>query len=165
MTNADLRDDPGPLLAAVHLFGVTSRDESAGSVRPSTDDERRNVLIRQLGNVPGGVIGLEASGEVTPDDYRDVMVPVLTAAMERGGDVRLLYVLTDDTKFTAGAAFADAKLGLKHLRGWERIAVVTDEDWLENSIKAFGWMMPGEVKVFDDDEVDEAKAWLTRPSD
>jgi hypothetical protein len=45
--------------------------------------------------------------------------------------------------------------------GWERIAVVTDADWIENCIKAFGWMMPGEVKVFDDDEVDEAKRWLT----
>jgi hypothetical protein len=121
-------------------------------------------MIRQLDDMPDGVIGLEAGGEVTAVDYRDVMVPLLTEALERGG-VRLLYVLPEHTKFTPGAAFADAKLGLGHLRGWERIAVVSDADWLENSIKAFGWMMPGEVKVFDDDEIDEAKAWLARPSD
>ena len=42
---------------------------------------------------------------------------------------------------------------------------MTDADWLENSIKALGWMMPGEIKVFDDDEADEAKAWLVRPDD
>jgi hypothetical protein len=118
-------------------------------------------MIKQLDDMPDGVIGFEAHGEVTGDDYRDVMVPVVTAAMERGG-VRLLYVLAEHTTFTAGAAFADAKLGIAHLKGWERIAVVSDADWLENSIKAFGWMMPGEVKVFDDDEVEEAKAWLTR---
>jgi hypothetical protein len=121
-------------------------------------------MIKQLDGMPDGVIGLEASGEVTSDDYRDVMVPAMTAALERGG-VRLLYVLAEHTKFTAGAAFADAKLGLGHLKGWEKIAVVTDADWLENSIKAFGWMMPGEVKVFDDDELDEAKAWLVEPTD
>jgi hypothetical protein len=119
-------------------------------------------MIRQLDGMPDGVIGMEASGEVSAEDYRDVMVPTLAEALERGR-VRLLYVMAEDTKFTPGAAFADAKLGLSHLRGWERIAVVSDEDWLENTIKAFGWMMPGEVKVFDDDEVDEAKAWLTRP--
>jgi hypothetical protein len=118
-------------------------------------------MIRRLENMPDGVIGLEASGEVSGDDYRDVMVPALNGALESGG-VRLLYVVAEDTKFTAGAAFQDAKLGLGHLKGWERVAVVTDEDWLENSIKAFGWLMPGEVKVFDDDEVDEATAWLTR---
>ena len=121
-------------------------------------------MIRRLDDMPDGVIGLEASGEVSADDYRDVMVPSLTSALESGG-VRLLYVVAEHTKFTAGAAFADAKLGLGHLKGWERIAVVTDEDWLENSIKAFGWMMPGEVKVFDDDEIEEATAWLTRTRD
>jgi len=121
-------------------------------------------MIRRLDDMPDGVIGLEASGEVSADDYRDVMGPSLTSALESGG-VRLLYVVAEHTKFTAGAAFADAKLGLGHLKGWERIAVVTDEDWLENSIKAFGWMMPGEVKVFDDDEVEEATAWLTRTRD
>jgi hypothetical protein len=109
--------------------------------------------------MPDGVIGFEAGGEVTADDYRDVMVPALAEATERGG-VRLLYVLAEHTTFTAGAAFADARLGLGHFRSWERIAVVSDADWLENSIKAFGWMMPGEVKVFDDDEVDEATEWL-----
>ncbi|MBO0845095.1 MAG: STAS/SEC14 domain-containing protein [Nocardioides sp.] len=119
-------------------------------------------MIKQLDDMPDGVIGLEASGEVTADDYRDVMVPVVTAAMEQGG-VRLLYVMAEHAKFSPGAAFADAKLGISHLRGWEKVAVVSDADWLENSIKAFGWMMPGEVKVFDDDEVDEAKARLVQP--
>ena len=120
-------------------------------------------MIERLDDVPDGVIGLRASGEITADDYRDVMGPVLDAALERGG-VRLLYVLDEHTKFSPGALFADLKFGAGHLKGWERLAVVSDADWLENSIKAFGWMMPGEVKVFDDDEVDDAKAWLTRPS-
>jgi hypothetical protein len=30
---------------------------------------------------------------------------------------------------------------------------------------AFGWLMPGEVKVFETDELDEAKEWLVRPDD
>ena len=121
-------------------------------------------MIKQLEHLPDGVIGLEASGEVTADDYRDVMVPVLTTALERGG-VRLLYVLHEHTKFSGGALFADARFGVGHLTGWDRLAVVSDADWLEKSIKAFGWMMPGEIKMFDDDEIDKAKAWLTRPGE
>jgi len=121
-------------------------------------------MIKQLDGMPDGVIGFEAGGQVTADDYRDVMTPALTAALERGA-ARVLYVLDEHTTFTAGAAFADARLGLGHLRGWERIAVVSDADWLEHSMKAFGWMFPGEVRVFDDDEVDEATRWLTRPDD
>ena len=117
-------------------------------------------MIKILDDMPDGVIGLAAQDRVTAEDYRDVVTPVLTAAL-KGGGVRLLYVLAEHTTFTPGATFADAKLGLGHLKGWEKIAVVSDADWLENSIKAFGWMMPGEVKVFDNDEVDDAKRWLT----
>lgn len=121
-------------------------------------------MIQPLDGLPEGVIGLRASDEVTVDDYRDVMVPVLEEALARGG-VRLLYVLDEHATFSPGALFADAKFGVGHLKGWERLAVVSDADWLENMIKAFGWMMPGDVKVFDDDEIDDAKAWLSMPLD
>lgn len=121
-------------------------------------------MIKTMEDLPVGVIGLRASGEVTADDYRNVMVPVLEEALARGG-VRLLYVLDGHTTFRPGALFADAKLALKHFKGWERLAVVSDADWLENSIKAFGWMMPGDVQVFDDDEIDKAVSWLTRPTE
>lgn len=120
-------------------------------------------VITTIDNLPAGVIGLRASGEVTADDYRDVMVPLLDEALKQGG-VRLLYVLDEHTEFSPGALFADAKFGVSHLKGWERLAVVSDADWLENSIKAFGWMMPGEIRVFDDDDIDEATAWLAEPS-
>ena len=46
-------------------------------------------MIEPLDGLPEGVIGLRASDEVTVDDYRDVMVPVLEEALARGG-VRLL---------------------------------------------------------------------------
>jgi hypothetical protein len=45
------------------------------------------------------------------------------------------------------------------------LAIVSDADWLENAVKAFGWMMPGEVKVFEPDDVDDAKAWLVSTVD
>ena len=116
-------------------------------------------MLKIIEDMPTGTIGFEASGKVTDDDYRDVLAPAVKTAAEAGG-VRLLYVLADGTSYSPGAVWADSKLWAGNLRGWERVAVVSDADWLENAIKAFGWMMPGEVRVFDDDEVADAKAWL-----
>jgi hypothetical protein len=45
------------------------------------------------------------------------------------------------------------------------VAIVPDADWLENDIKAFGWLVPGEVKIFETDDVDEAKEWPARSDD
>ena len=117
-------------------------------------------MIRVIENMPVGTIGVEAAGKVTEDDYRNVLVPAVSAALERG-DVRLLYVLGKDfDSYSAGALWADTKMVAGNRKAWKKVAIVSDADWLENSIKAFGWLMPGEVKVFETDEVHDAKEWL-----
>jgi hypothetical protein len=113
--------------------------------------------------MPAGTLGFEASGTVTAEDYETVLVPALAAAAD-AGPIRLLYLLGDDLEsYSAGALWSDTRLWADHRGSWERVAVVTDVDWVEKAVKAFGWMMPGEVRVFDDDEVDEAKLWLVTP--
>ena len=122
-------------------------------------------MIKIMEDMPAGTIGFEASGKVTDEDYETVLAPAVRAALEHGG-VRMLYVVPDGTEYSPGAMWADTKLWAGNMRGWERVAIVSDADWLENAIKMFGWMMPGEIKVFDDDdEVPEAKAWLVRDTD
>jgi hypothetical protein len=117
-------------------------------------------VIKIIQDMPVGTIGLEAVGKVTDEDYRNVLIPAISSAVERN-DVRLLYVLGDDfDAYSPGAVWADTKLWAGHLRAWKRVAIVSDADWLENGIKAFGWLMPGEVKVFETDDVDDAKEWL-----
>jgi hypothetical protein len=122
-------------------------------------------VIKQISNMPIGTIGFEATGKVSQDDYEAVLVPAVQAAME-AGRVRILYVLGDDFEsYAPGAMWADTKLWAGNLKGWEKIAIATDIDWIENAIKAFRWMMPGKVRLFDDDEVDEAQLWLAREED
>jgi hypothetical protein len=121
-------------------------------------------MITVIEDLPPGTIGFRASGKVSEEDYDAVLAPAVKAALE-AGRVRLLYVLADETSYSAGAMWADTKLWAGNLRGWDRVAVVSDADWLENAVKAFGWMMPGEVKVFDDDDEDEARAWLAGRDD
>jgi hypothetical protein len=116
-------------------------------------------MIETITRMPVGTIGLRASGTVTEEDYREVLVPAITAAAEHGG-IRLMYVLDDDASYRPGAVWADARLWFENLKGWERVAVVSDADWLENAVRAFGWLMPGEVKVFESDDVRDAKQWL-----
>jgi hypothetical protein len=115
-------------------------------------------MLKRIENLPDGVVGVEASGEVTADDYRTVLIPLVDGARAKG-KIRLLYVYSD-VGISAGAAWQDAKLGIENWTAFERIAVVTDKDWIENSIKAMGWIMPGEVQVFDDDDRDDAVTWL-----
>jgi SpoIIAA-like len=52
----------------------------------------------------------------------------------------------------AGALWEDVKaageIGLKHRSAWGRMALVTDKDWIRHGVSAFGWLSPGELRVF-----------------
>jgi SpoIIAA-like len=50
--------------------------------------------------------------------------------------------------------------GLTHLSKWECTALVSDADWARHAISLFGWLVPGDVRVFPLAELEEAKAWL-----
>jgi hypothetical protein len=116
-------------------------------------------MLRPLPDLPSGVLGFEAVGEVHSDDYRDVLRPAIDSAAASGG-VRLVYVLGPEFDgYSAGAAWQDTELGLSHVSAFERIAVVTDVGWVEHLVNGFGWMVPGELRRFALADRDEAVRW------
>ena len=52
----------------------------------------------------------------------------------------------------------DAKLRLKDPKTWERSPSSATRTGSAHVVKAFGWMIPGEVRAFHLDELDAAKA-------
>jgi hypothetical protein len=119
-------------------------------------------MIELIEGLPDGVVGLEAVGEVTAEDYEDVAMPAIDSARQRREKLRLLCVLGERfSGYTAGAMWDDTKLGLRHPFSWERIAVVTDAEHYRALIKGFGWLIPGDVRLFANDELGSAKAWVS----
>lgn len=119
-------------------------------------------MIEVLPGMPEGVVAVEAVGEVSSDDYKETLIPAVESALESNERIRLLYILGERFDgISAGAAWEDTKLGLGHVRGWERMALVTDVDWIAHAIKAVGWAIPGELRVFPTAEREAAEAWVT----
>lgn len=109
----------------------------------------------------GDMLEIRASGRVTEHDYETVLIPAIERSLAGGGPVRLLYQVGPGFEgYSAGAIWADARLGMRHWRGFDRVAVVTDSDAIELAVTMFGFAMPCPVRTFELDEVEEARAWL-----
>ena len=54
----------------------------------------------------------------------------------------------------------DAKIGIKHLLAWEKIALVQYYEIINAFAKFFGHLMSCELYVFKNAELDEAKKWI-----
>ena len=79
----------------------------------------------------------------------------------KSAKIRLLYLLGDDFEnYEPGAMWEDAKMGLQHYSAWEKVAIITDVGWVRNMSKIIGYLIPGKVKVFNNNELEEAKQWV-----
>lgn len=125
-------------------------------------------MIEQISGMPPGALGFRASGQVTAKDYERVLVPDVEAAFALNRKLRLLYhVGPDFTGFDPGAMWEDAMLGFRHFSGWDRVALVTDVQWLRVAALAMGFAVPAQFKLFHNIEFDEATTWISeaRPAD
>lgn len=117
-------------------------------------------MIRLLNDMPPGVLGLEAIDDVEREDYENVLVPAVEAAIAEHGKVRLVYVLGREfDEYEGGAIWEDAKLGSRHPASFERIALVTDASWAGPALKVFSVLWPGQARAFALAELEAAKRW------
>ena len=117
-------------------------------------------MIRLLGDMPVGVLGLEAVDDVEKEDYRDVILPAVEAAIAQNGKVRLVYVLGHEfDDYEGEAVWEDLKLGAHHPTSFERIAIVTDARWVGPAVKVFSLLLPGQSRAFPLAQLESAKRW------
>ena len=118
-------------------------------------------MLRQMNDMPAGTIGFEAIGEVEDDDWEEAVEPVLRREIAAGGKLRLLYLIGPEAREVEGDAMkADTGFRARHAGSFERVAVVTDENWMKPALRALSFLMPGSARAFPVHELPAAKTWL-----
>ena len=118
-------------------------------------------MLRRMQDMPVGTIGFEAIDEVEDDDWEDTVEPVLRREMADGKKIRLLYLLGAEARDVEGdAVTADTGFRARHATSFERVAVVSDEDWMRPAVRALSALLPGKAKAFRVHDLAAAKAWL-----
>jgi len=118
-------------------------------------------VIRIMSELPPRVLGFEACGKVTAQDYETILMPEVNRAVAEGQQLRLLYYLGPEFKgFSVGAMLEDTRLGIGHIKQWEKIAIVSDLEWVRHSASLFGGLIASSIRVFPNAELDTACAWV-----
>jgi hypothetical protein len=121
-------------------------------------------MIERMADMPPGTVGFRIGGDLTPEDYANVLTPGLQDGVQLGDGLRALYLVDDLDEIEPRALWSDAKLGgdmlVHHHDRWRRSAIVTDIEWMARASKLTTWMIPGEARVFPTSQLDAAKAWV-----
>jgi hypothetical protein len=105
----------------------------------------------QMSGLPDGVHGLDARGTVNAGDYAAVFEPLIDQLRENGRRLRLLYQFGPSfTRFTAGALWADSRLGAHYLPLMDGCALVTDIEWIKAPGRSIAAWLPCPMRIYDD---------------
>lgn len=118
-------------------------------------------MLQFLNNLPENTVGLEVEGEVTKDQYDSVVVPKMEELAKRQGEINYLIILKSGIdSFTAGVWWDDFKMAIKHFNKWKKVAIVSDQSTVRTVTNLFGFTFPGEHRLFQTSQLEEAKSWL-----
>lgn len=116
-------------------------------------------MIQIIKSSKDDAIAFEVNGRVTKDDIRKLALPV-EAVVKSQGNANALMVVNNFQGFTLSSFFEDLRFGLKHMKDFDKIAVVGDKKWLETLVKIESYFPKVNIKYFDTSEAREAWGWL-----
>ena len=118
-------------------------------------------MLKQIRDMPVGTVGFEAIGKVEDDDFEHAVEPVLRREIAAGRKIRLLYLLGPELREYEGDTLGEEmKFAARHPTSYERVAVVSDEDWLRPALRVLSVLVPGQLRAFPVAEAAAAKEWL-----
>ena len=120
-------------------------------------------MIEALTGFPDDVAAFACHGHVTKADYETVLIPDIEKRLLDHDKVRIYYETAPDfAGIDPGAIWEDTKVGFTHFLRWERFTVVTDVEWIKQTMKFVGFLMPGELRAFPTAEAQRAKDWIVQ---
>jgi len=96
-------------------------------------------------------------GEFTLADYRE-FEELVNSKVKFEGPVDLIFDLSQMADFTVDVAWEDIKFARSHSHDFNRIAVITDSQWVTWSAWISQIFVDADVEVFEG--LEEACAWL-----
>ena len=114
-------------------------------------------MIQQIGQSEDNVLGYRIIGDITKDDYTQ-LVPTVEAAVKEYGAIRLLFDLSDFTWEKVDAWSSDLGFGKEFKGTIERMALVGQQSWGKYLTKLAAPFYAQEAQWFTD--VDKAWTWV-----
>jgi stage II sporulation SpoAA-like protein len=117
-------------------------------------------MIELLPNFSDNVIGFRCADHITRQDYETVLIPALEAAPKQHKALRAYCEIVSLSGMSPGALWDDVKVSMEHRAQVERVAVITDIDWISHSTRLVAFLFPGDVRVFSLSDAQKAREWI-----
>lgn len=110
------------------------------------------------------VLAIIVDGKVTKSDIKD-SERKMEALLQNHKGLNIYIEILQLEGYEVDAFFEDLKLSLKNFENFDKIALVSEQSWIEKFADIISNLGSLEIKVFEINEIKEARDWITAESD
>jgi len=122
------------------------------------------MSVNLLEKVDGKVLEVHLTGKLTEEDYAQ-FVPKVEELIQRHGKISMLVRMRDFHGWDASALWEDIKFDVRHFADIERLALVGEKPWQKGMAVFCKPFTTAEVRYYEPDEEDRARAWVQGEAD
>lgn len=119
-------------------------------------------MVELLTDFPPHVAAYRAWGAISKEEYERMVMARVDEVANTFGKINFLVLLETPMHNYSISAFIDyLKVSFEHFTKWERMAIVTNEQWVRQAYKMLSHIVHGEIKGYELKDMDKAKAWVS----
>ena len=122
------------------------------------------VRVIKLTKSGKNFLELQLGGEITTEEMHEILNVFidLSSQIEHGKILYTIYNFDFPSLDTIMVKVSRLPELFRLLKKYDRIAILTNKEWLQRVAELEGFLIPGlEIKAFDLDEKEKAEAWLS----
>lgn len=119
-------------------------------------------MVELLPGYPDHVVAYKATGIVNENEYSAVVMERVDEVACRYPKINFIVVLRTDFENYSFSAFVDYLIiSFEHFGKWNRMAIVTNENWVRFAYRLINFFVPGKIKCFTIIQLKKAKQWVS----
>ncbi|MDT0690901.1 STAS/SEC14 domain-containing protein [Salegentibacter sp. F188] len=116
-------------------------------------------MINLINSNKKDLVAVEVSGEVSKEEVESLH-PLIEEITAKNNKVDFYFELHGFYGYDLEGLWADLKIDAAHISDYGNRAIVGDKKWQEKTTKVLNFFSGSQIKYFDINEKDTAKAWI-----
>ncbi|MCH5720943.1 SpoIIAA family protein [Niabella hibiscisoli] len=118
-------------------------------------------MITEIKNISDTIVAFKASGTISGHDFETSLVPAIQQYKRQHKELNYMLVLEHDlSSFSINWWIKSLWLAIRDWSSWQRCAIISDLDGLKNFTNETCKDIPGELRIYPHEQIDDAIRWL-----
>ncbi|MCH5597027.1 SpoIIAA family protein [Niabella ginsengisoli] len=119
-------------------------------------------MIDKIDKVPDNIMAFSASGTIDANDFTNILIPAIKNYMKDHKDLNYMLVLDNDlSNFSVTWWMKSLWVAIRDMTTWNRSVIISNLDKLKNFTNESCKELPGELRVYPKEQIEEAIRWLS----